>query len=269
MASPHLESLSAVSTWPLVWVRFFKDFAFDLGCVAVLGLFVQWLLPRVGLGRRLLILLPTLLVFFLGSRGMPELWSRWILGRADALDRTACDVRPQWMVILGGGFAGPDALAVSTLSRLGFAAETIRGFPEAVRQDLRVVVSGGPTLAGVPRPESHFMKAYLLRELPNMKATRVIEENSSLNTRDNAVHVSRILGEQAEPAPVHLVTSRLHMPRAFASFLAAGMKTCPVSSPAIGARSEGFINFRNADRSVRVINEYAGLLGYRLKGWIH
>lgn len=268
MASPPLESLSIASVWPLDLVRIIKDFTFDLGCVAVLGLFVQCIIPQLSLWRRLVLTLPVLLVFLMGFRGMPELWARRIHEWSDSLDRTFCTENVQWLVVLGGGFAGAEQLAASTLSRVNHAAKLVEELPEQTQRRLNLVVAGGPTSSGRRMPESHFMKRALLMRLPWLRESRVIEENTSLNTHDNAVHVGQILRAESATHGVVLVTSQLHMPRAFGAFKTAGLNVCPMASHDVEHVSEGVINFRNADRTVRVINEYLGYLGYRAKGWI-
>lgn len=271
MASPHLESLSAVSSWPLHWVRLLKDFTYDLGSLAVLSLFVQWLIPNLGFRRRVLLLLPTLLMFVLGARGMPELWSSWMHRWADSLERGLCAHAPRWVVVLGGGLAGADEMALSSWSRVRHAARFIQSQPTDVRRGITLIMSGGLSHSKQAAPESSLMKAAVLALLPSFSEERVIEENTSLNTHDNAVHVARILhsweGKEKKEGVV-LVTNKLHMPRALGSFAAAGLKVCPAPASDVEIQSDGFMNFRNADRTVRVLNEYAGFLGYQLNGWI-
>lgn len=268
MASPPLESLSIASAWPLEWVRIIKDFTFDLGCVAALGLFVQCLIPRLSLWRRAFLLLPILLIFLFGLRGMPELWSGPIRSWGEALDRHECSKNMQVMVILGGGFAGPGELALSTHSRIKHGARVIERSRGQKDEKLVVIVTGGPTLSRKGPPESQLMKEALLTQLPWLAHSRVLEESTSLNTRDNAVHVGKLLSTANIEGGIALVTSRLHMPRAYQTFKSVGVDVCPLPSQDVEHVSEGALNFRNADRTARVLNEYVGYLGYRSRGWI-
>jgi uncharacterized SAM-binding protein YcdF (DUF218 family) len=207
-------------------------------------------------------------MFLFGFRGMPELWARQIYAWSNTLEQKYCSEKLQIVVVLGGGFAGKEQLAASTLSRVGYAAKIVEGLPQQEREVISFVVTGGPTYNRGGLPESHLMKEALMQRLPWLDQTRVTEESASLNTHDNAVHVAQLLKSGAVESGVVLVTSRLHMPRAFGSFETAGVKVCPMAAQDVEHLSEGIMNFRNADRTVRVLNEYVGYLGYRTRGWI-
>jgi uncharacterized SAM-binding protein YcdF (DUF218 family) len=267
MASPVPEPLSQTSEWPLQWVRFAKDFSFDLGALAVLGVVVAlWFgrrLPRV---QRGVLTVPFLLVGLTSSRGMPEFWAIPILDKTARLSQEACRKDFAALVVLGGGLAGPEDLAISSQSRVRHAARWISVLAPEKREKLKVILSAGPTLHGSQVPEAALMKESFAAWRRDFPENNIIVEDKSLNTRDNATGVARVLGEKGQT--VALVTSWLHMPRAIASFRAQGMNVCPVPSPSVDHTSEGFLNFRNGDRTVRVLNEYAGLLGYRLMGWL-
>ena len=268
MASPPLESLSTASVWPLEWVRILKDFTFDLGCVAVLALFVQWNIPQLSLKRRIVLFFPLVLMVLFGFRGMPELWARQIYAWGNQLDQQHCSEKVQWIVVLGGGFAAREQLAATTLSRVRHAAKIAKELSIQEREGVSFVVTGGPTFNRGGLPESQLMKEALLTKLPWLAQSRVTEESTSLNTHNNAVHVGKLLESGGIEEGIVLVTSRLHMPRAFGGFKTAGVKVCPMASQDVEHVSEGILNFRNADRTVRVFNEYAGYLGYRARGWI-
>jgi uncharacterized SAM-binding protein YcdF (DUF218 family) len=103
---------------------------------------------------------------------------------------------------------------------------------------------------------------------PEIPEENIFAETQSLNTRDNAKRVAAYMQGQNLQSELALVTSELHMPRAVGSFRAAGLRPCPVPSSGVEYSSEGFLNFRNAERTVRVLNEYAGFIGYRAMGWM-
>jgi uncharacterized SAM-binding protein YcdF (DUF218 family) len=136
------------------------------------------------------------------------------------------------------------------------------------RRALKVVLSGGPSLPGVERTESELMKESFRAWRPEVPEENIVIESRSLNTRDNATKVALLLEETGLKGELALVSSWLHMPRAVGAFRAAGMSPCPVPSPGVEYSSEGFLNFRNAERTVRVLNEYAGFIGYRAMGWV-
>jgi uncharacterized SAM-binding protein YcdF (DUF218 family) len=210
--------------------------------------------------------LPLLLVVLTSTRKMPELWAIPIIEKTGRLSQEACRSDFAAVVVLGGGLAGPEDLAISSQSRVRHAARWLSVLSPQKREKLKVILSAGPTLQGSQIPEAALMKEAFTAWRQDFPVSNIMVEDKSLNTHDNATGVARMLGEKGQT--VALVTSWLHMPRAFASFRAQGMKVCPVPSPAVDHTSEGFLNFRNGDRTVRVLNEYAGLLGYRLMGWL-
>lgn len=270
MASPRFDHEAVASHWPLQGVRFVKDFTFDLGFVVLLAIVVQFFLKGVSRRLRLLLALPPLFLVLTGARNLPELWAQPLLSVSRSLSQEPCGKEPSVLVVLGGGLAGPDDLAVSTVSRVRHAARWVSVLSPLQRQKLKVLLSGGPSLPGVSRAESHLMMETFRAWRPEIPEQNLIAEANSLNTRDNARQVARLLGSGflAPTESIALVTSELHMPRAVGSFLRVGLAVCPVPSAGVEFSSEGFLNFRNGERTVRVLNEYAGLLGYGVAGWL-
>jgi uncharacterized SAM-binding protein YcdF (DUF218 family) len=213
-------------------------------------------------------ILPFILLVLAGGRGLPELYAKPILWKASQLSQERCRELPQVLVVLGGGLAGAEDLAVSTVSRVRHAARWMVALPPEARHSLKIVLSGGPSLAGVRRPESELMKDAFRAWRPEIPEENIFAETQSLNTRDNAKRVAAYMQGQNLQSELALVTSELHMPRAVGSFRAAGLRPCPVPSSGVEYSSEGFLNFRNAERTVRVLNEYAGFIGYRAMGWM-
>lgn len=268
MASPIPGPTLIPSEWPLQWVRLAKDFGFDLGAVALLSLLLQWFVRSLPVSRQILLLLPVLLVIFTSTKGMPEFWAKPILARAERLPLEACRNKFAALVVLGGGLAGPDDLAISSQSRVRHAARWLSVLPAERRENLKIVMSAGPTLEGSTRPEADLMKEAFVAWRHDLGEGKVLVEDKSLNTRDNATRVAALLEERGQGQTVALVTSWLHMSRAVGAFRTVGFTVCPVPSPAVEHTSEGFLNFRNGDRTVRVFNEYVGIVGYRLAGWL-
>jgi uncharacterized SAM-binding protein YcdF (DUF218 family) len=246
-----------------------KDFSFDLGAVLLLMLCLQLVFRKeFGRLRRLLFLLPVVLLLLTAMRGMPEFWAKPLFRHGAQLPIDVCQESLSALVVLGGGLAGPDDLAISTQSRVRAAARWLATLPVEQQSRLKIILSAGPTLEGSRRPESVLMKEAFFAWRPKSQADMVMSEEQSLNTHDNATRVAALLNESGQGQAIALVTSGLHMPRSFATFQAVGFRICPVASPSVELSSEGFVNFRNGDRTVRVFNEYAGLLGYQLMGWL-
>jgi uncharacterized SAM-binding protein YcdF (DUF218 family) len=134
----------------------------------------------------------------------------------------------------------------------------------------QVVVSGGnlPWLGGV-RSEAAAMRDFL-GDL-GVPAEVVWLEERSRNTRENALYTAEIL-EARGIGPVLLVTSALHMPRALATFRAAGVDAIPAPTDfEVMPRPRGLLDWLpDADAlaaSTRALKEYLGLWVYRWRGW--
>ena len=192
--------------------------------------------------------------------------------RAESLPRASA------IVVLGGGVqssrnpsgrpevaeAGDRVLYGAQLWRLGKAPT--------------LILSGGRITwqPGVFRPsEADDMATLLKAEGVPEKALKL--DHASLNTRENALEVKKLLGP--DPQPVLLVTSATHMTRALATFQKVGI-------PAIAAPTDWQRNWRDtaapglenlvldllpdaealAD-TTRCLKEYLGLWTYRLQGW--
>lgn len=192
--------------------------------------------------------------------------------RAEALPKASA------IVVLGGGVkssrgpsgrpevgeAGDRVLYGAQLWRLGKAPT--------------LILSGGRITwkAGVFRPSEADDMATLLREEGVPQAALKLD-HASLNTRENALEVRKLLGP--DPQPVLLVTSATHMTRALATFKKVGI-------PAIAAPTDWQRNWRDTAEpslenllldllpdaealtdTTRCLKEYFGLWTYRLRGW--
>jgi uncharacterized SAM-binding protein YcdF (DUF218 family) len=134
----------------------------------------------------------------------------------------------------------------------------------------RVVASGGnqPWLGGVCS-EASAMRDFLV-DL-GVPAEAVWLEERSRNTRENAVHTAKILEAQGI-GPMPLVTSALHMPRALATFRAAGINAIPAPTDfEVEVRPRVFLDWlpdaEALAASTRALKEYPGLWVYRYRGW--
>lgn len=115
----------------------------------------------------------------------------------------------------------------------------------------------------------------------NVPTEDILLEETSLNTRQNAVNVQALMAEQNIDALL-LVTSALHMPRSVAIFEKLGIEVIPAptdylvtqegfegAEETIQARLIGLFPDANAlDRFTAAMKEYVGFLFYRLRGWV-
>ena len=136
----------------------------------------------------------------------------------------------------------------------------------------RLILSGGaiPWLAGTDLPEAERM-ARLAAEY-GVEPGQLLLESRSRNTRENAEQTRRLLREHGLKR-VLLVTSARHMPRAAAVFRKAGVDLVPAPTDfRIAARPFSpwrlLPDMEALDASSRAVKEYAGLVVYRLRGWL-
>ena len=133
-----------------------------------------------------------------------------------------------------------------------------------------IVASGGCALCG----EEYYPEASAMRDLLvdlGVPGERVLLEEESRNTRENAVHSAELLRAHGF-RKVLLITSASHMRRAFAAFRAAGVDAIPTptdfqrraSNPGVLAwlPDAGALH-----RSTLAIKEYLGFAVYRHRGW--
>ena len=108
----------------------------------------------------------------------------------------------------------------------------------------------------------------------------ILQDPASLNTRQNAVNVKRIL-EDKQLDRVLLVTSALHMPRSLKVFRRLGMDVIPaptdflIGDGAMQAKGESWqeilLNILpdayRLSLTTRALKEYLGIFIYQLRGW--
>jgi uncharacterized SAM-binding protein YcdF (DUF218 family) len=140
-----------------------------------------------------------------------------------------------------------------------------------------LVVTGGRAdwLGDGGNPESEDMAA--IAQALGVPAAKIIQESESLNTRENAVNVAKIL-QPRQITNILLVTSALHMPRSIAVFKKAGFT--PIAAPTdfaivsgneqknwAGAIIDLLPSAEVLDNTTDAIKEYIGMFIYKLKGW--
>jgi uncharacterized SAM-binding protein YcdF (DUF218 family) len=142
----------------------------------------------------------------------------------------------------------------------------------------RVILSGGRIdwKDGGP-PESADM-ATLITTM-GVPATAILQDQTSLNTIENAMNVRTILEQEKLQGPLLLVTSAMHMPRSAAIFKKQGMDIIPaptdflVETEAPSGGFQGAIlgilpEAESLEMTTKTMKEYVGLLIYRLRGWL-
>lgn len=141
----------------------------------------------------------------------------------------------------------------------------------AKEPDAKLIVSGGATYS---IPEAQVIAHYLTSL--GIPEDRLILESTSRNTYENAVNVSAILAEEDVEGPIRLVSSAMHMHRAYKSFELAlndtGITICPISVDFKGLAKLQLYGWVPQMSSLikfdHMLHELVALLMYRLKGWI-
>jgi uncharacterized SAM-binding protein YcdF (DUF218 family) len=152
----------------------------------------------------------------------------------------------------------------SSVTRVLTGIALVRHHPEA-----RLVLVGGEgDLLPVGFSEAKATLGFVVEE--GIPAARIVLEEQSRSTHENAVFAKQLIRPRASETWV-LVTSAYHMPRAVASFRAADWQVIPYPvdyrvDPRIGLRPN--FNLGDGLSSITLAGkEWAGLVGYRLRGW--
>jgi len=177
----------------------------------------------------------------------------------------AAVARVRFIAVLGGGngfspgVAATNLLSSSAISRLTEAVRIARAVPEA-----RLVMTGGGP-AGKPTHAAVLARAAVQL---GIDPRRIILSEDGRDTEDEANRVARIAGG----APVAVVTSAWHQPRAMALFRAAGADAlaCPSDYRAHHDDPLSFddflFGFDALGGSSLAIRERIGLLWITLRG---
>lgn len=143
-----------------------------------------------------------------------------------------------------------------------------------------VILSGGRIFwQGGGDPESADMAK--LVEALGVPKSAIVQDPTSLNTRENAVNVKQIL-ESRRINRILLVTSAMHMPRSIQIFQKLGIEAIPAPTDfliadqefvAVSDSKEARIlsllpDIDNLYGSTRALKEYIGTIVYRLRGWL-
>ena len=184
------------------------------------------------------------------------------------------------IVVLGGGirsqaYPRPDVDFSEAGDRVWYGASLYRAGKAP-----KIIVSGGRiTWKGGGKPESEDLTKLLVRM--GVPAGDIIPEADSMNTRDNAVYVQKIL-KANNFKTILLVTSAMHMPRSMAIFKHLGIKA--IAAPTDyrvsqleldqpNLQTESVIlslmpDEENLSVTTSAIREYIGMWVYKVKDWI-
>jgi uncharacterized SAM-binding protein YcdF (DUF218 family) len=235
-------------------------------CLLVLGfgVLLLWIRRRLGAAKIILtfgVILLTALSFNAVANQIIKPLELWYPPVLDA--EKLKDVN--WVVVLGGGHASnPDFPANAqienqSLARLVEGIRIHRMLPGS-----KLLLSGGAVFDTAPEAETMGSVAHMLGVNPN----DTVLENQAKDTAQQATHISVMLGS----APIVLVTSAVHMPRAMLVFQQAGLRPIPAPvdfSDWIGNQSgprRFFPGAKGLKKVESALHEYLGLLWARVTG---
>jgi uncharacterized SAM-binding protein YcdF (DUF218 family) len=144
-----------------------------------------------------------------------------------------------------------------------------------------VILSGGRIEwrgGGSPSESADMAKLVMAMGVP---ASAILQDPTSLNTRENAVNVKKIMQDKGI-RKILLVTSALHMPRSMAIFKKLGVEAIAAptdflvsnqelqepQATSLGTLLNLFPDAGNLERFTNALKEYCGLAIYNLRGWI-
>lgn len=250
--------------------KLLSQLAYPLGLSIALGL-LAFLLLSVGRLRSGLLVL-ALGILWLTPWSLPVVSDALRLSLESRFAREPASALPQTdaIVVLGGGISGgprdwPDPDLGPAADRVWHAARLFHAGKAP-----RMIVSGGSMpWAGERRSEAEAMQRFLA-DL-GVPSGAVLLEGRSRNTHENAVYTAQILREQGL-GKVLLVTSALHMPRALATFQAAGVDGVAAPTdfevmPEPDHLMRWLPDAEALSASTRALKEYLGWWVYRWRGW--
>ena len=135
-----------------------------------------------------------------------------------------------------------------------------------------IIVSGGNVFPQREIKSEAFYTAELLQEW-GVPEEVIFVEGGSRNTHENAIATKKLM-ELRQIDKILLVTSGFHMPRALATFRAAGIDAIPAPSSysIVDYSRPPILNWMpslgNLRKMQAVIHEKLGILVYRYRGWI-
>ncbi|MBW4516340.1 MAG: YdcF family protein [Timaviella obliquedivisa GSE-PSE-MK23-08B] len=143
-----------------------------------------------------------------------------------------------------------------------------------------IILSGGRIEwqgGGAPSESADMAK---LVEALGVPANVILQDPTSLNTRENAVNVKKIMQDRGIQK-ILLVTSAIHMPRSMAIFKKLGVEAIAAPTDFLVSNQELeepqgttqaiilnlFPDSGNLEKFTRALKEYVGLIVYGLRGW--
>lgn len=280
--------LNEISSWNLELIGYVKEFTFDAGLpvlLLILSCVCLWLCIFLKF-TRLLFTFASLFITVICYKKTPDILSKPLLSseRKTFQNERSVNTKPEFIlyplpnciqkingiVVLGGGIYHKNIPSVLTQTRLlGLMSLLQTSKKEWASRNVPIIFSGGVTNKSIDQSESEAMKEfinYIYKDNPSN--LRIITEKNSKNTYQNSAYSKEIFDKNHFDKKIILITSSYHMFRAKRTFEKQGFSVCPIPVTSYEIEGGGIFNFSNAIKSIILFNEYFGIVGYAIKGWL-
>jgi uncharacterized SAM-binding protein YcdF (DUF218 family) len=271
-------------------MSYVKEFTFDAGLPSIL-LILSCILLWFCVFRKIVKLLFTfasIFIIFICYKGTPTALSKPLLSEEGKqlqskqnmdLNGTlipnplpSCIQNAKGIVVLGAGIYQKDVPSIVTQVRLLGLVSLFRNSKkdeEWIEEKIPIIFTGGITNVSLSQSEAQAMKEFMRYIYGNKTSNfTIITENKSKNTYQNSAYSKDIFDKSHYEKKIILITSTFHMFRAKRTFEKQGFQVCPIPVTSFESEGSGLFNFGNATKSVGLINEYLGIVGYTIKGWL-
>lgn len=246
----------------------------------IIALFLLSMLVRSPWFKKRIRIFSLFLFMVFGNRALINTVYRWI--EPKPLLQETITVPFEYGVVLGGGFAGfnkklPDRIHFNHhINRLTEAMELMGS-----GKVHKLILSGGEGGLRRDKDAESLLSRSFLKEI-NWPDSVILTETTSRNTYENAKNVKRMLdslsslapGAKAPgpEAPILLITSAMHMPRAAASFRRQGISFTPYPADYQQWERVSLLHYVLPqlgcfDEWQAIFREWVGMAVYRLKGF--
>lgn len=277
-----------VSNWNLDFIGYVKEFTFDAGLTSILLALCCFLIWFCVFRKflKLLFSFVSIFIIFICYKGTPQVLSKPLLSEEGKKLQNKININEflipnplpgciqniKGIVVLGAGIYQKDVPGIVTQTRLlGFTnlLRISKKDEEWIDEKIPILFTGGVTNPNIAQSEAQAMKEFM-RYTYGAKTIefKIITENKSKNTYQNSAYAKEIFEKNHYPKNIILVTSTIHMFRAKRTFEQQGFQVCPVPVTSFESNGSGLFNFANATRTVGLLNEYFGIVGYTFKGWL-
>lgn len=220
--------------------------------------------PRLAGGLRLA---AALLLLAFSSDQVADRLAR--AAEASAVRTDQPEVTYDAVIVLGGVVDSAQTRATGELQLNGAAERLLRGYDVLRTGHARHLLYSCGVVEAQPGDEPESVQATRLLQAWGVAPERLVVEDRSRNTRENAVEAARIVRERGW-SRVLVITSAAHMARALGCFRAVGLEVdaLPVDHRGGDGRGREWLPRAKAlAKSTDLLRELAGRLVYRVMGY--